>query len=99
MKNKTVFDKYKGCLHGVAIGDALGYPAEFLSLDQIRAYYGKNGVTEYEFNEQSLPEGLYSDDTQMTLALAQALIDSNSDDIEEIMKNVVKRFIEWKRSP
>ena len=47
MKNRKMFDKYMGCIHGLAIGDALGYPVEFLTLDQIRANYGKNGITEY----------------------------------------------------
>lgn len=26
------FDKFKGCLYGVAVGDALGYPNEFKNI-------------------------------------------------------------------
>lgn len=32
--------KYEGCLLGLAIGDALGAPAEFLNLSEIKKQYG-----------------------------------------------------------
>ncbi|NOG49271.1 MAG: ADP-ribosylglycohydrolase family protein [Chloroflexi bacterium] len=52
-------------LFGLAIGDALGYPVEFLDLPAIKSTYGPRGITE-------LPEpALFSDDTQMALALAE----------------------------
>jgi ADP-ribosylglycohydrolase len=35
--------RVRGCLLGGAIGDALGYPVEFLSLDAIRATHGAAG--------------------------------------------------------
>ena len=60
MKNINKSDKIKGCLIGGAIGDALGYPIEFMSIEQIRYKYGPNGLKKYE-NTQ------ISDDTQMTL--------------------------------
>ena len=31
-------NKFKGCLYGGAIGDALGYAVEFLNIEQIREY-------------------------------------------------------------
>jgi len=34
--------KYEGCLLGLAIGDALGAPAEFLNLSEIKKKYGKD---------------------------------------------------------
>ena len=37
--------RVRGCLLGGAIGDALGYPIEFLSLDRIRTVHGERGVT------------------------------------------------------
>lgn len=56
-------DKYRGCLIGGAVGDALGYAIEFLDETSIFKRYGKNGITEYD-----LVEGVaeISDDTQMT---------------------------------
>ena len=40
-------DRYRGCLLGGAVGDALGYPVELLSLSDIRARYGPAGNTSY----------------------------------------------------
>lgn len=37
----------KGCLIGGAIGDALGYPIEFMSQESIFYKYGHDGLTDY----------------------------------------------------
>ena len=57
-------NKYRGCLIGGAVGDALGYAVEFMQDYEIFEKYGTNGITEY-----SLVNNLayVSDDTQMTL--------------------------------
>ena len=44
--------KYRGCLIGGAIGDALGWPVEFKSLEQINAVYGKEGITDLDLGSQ-----------------------------------------------
>jgi len=36
--------KYQGCLMGLAIGDALAAPVEFLNLEEIKKRYGKDGI-------------------------------------------------------
>lgn len=42
----TLQDKIRGSLIGVAIGDALGYPVEFVfSFEQIQGRYGTDGIT------------------------------------------------------
>jgi len=64
-------NKFKGCLVGGAIGDALGYPAEFMTLEEIRAKYGEQGIARYEFVDG---KALISDDTQMTLFTANGLL-------------------------
>lgn len=56
---------------GGAVGDALGYPVEFITDIEIFDRYGKNGITEYELNEDV---ALISDDTQMTLFTANGLL-------------------------
>ena len=57
LSNKNKID---GCLIGGAIGDALGYPIEFMSIEQIRYKYGPDGLKDYADTK-------ISDDTQMTL--------------------------------
>jgi ADP-ribosylglycohydrolase len=60
------------CLLGGAVGDALGAPVEFLTLEQIRNSHGPSGVTGYcEFPDQT---GEFTDDTQMTLFTAEGLL-------------------------
>ncbi len=62
----------RACLLGGAIGDALGAPIEFLPLAQIRETYGPKGVTDFVHGDW--PAGSITDDTQMTLFTAEALI-------------------------
>ena len=64
-------NKFKGCLIGGAVGDALGYAVEFMSAFAISKKYGKNGITEYELRD-GIAE--ISDDTQMTLFTAMGLL-------------------------
>ncbi|MEW5935298.1 MAG: ADP-ribosylglycohydrolase family protein, partial [Bacillota bacterium] len=40
-------ERYRGTLLGVAVGDALGAPIEFMRWDEIRARYGPEGVRGY----------------------------------------------------
>ena len=70
-EQKQYLDKIRGSLIGGAAGDALGYAVEFLQDYQIFEKYGKNGITEY-----NLVNGVaqISDDTQMTLFTANALL-------------------------
>lgn len=63
-RKPTVSEKIQGCLYGGAAGDALGYPVEFMSLDEIRAKYGPEGIRYYDLKNGRAP---FSDDTQMLL--------------------------------
>jgi ADP-ribosylglycohydrolase len=80
MLHSTDPDRARGCLLGLAVGDALGAPLEGLSSQQIRAHYGQvtdyvDGVIAWKKKPYRwrLP-GLYSDDTQQALALADVLL-------------------------
>ena len=64
-------DQFRGCLIGGAVGDALGYPVEFMSAADIVRNYGEHGVTEYALH-RGVAE--ISDDTQMTLFTATGLL-------------------------
>lgn len=64
-------DKFRGCMVGGAVGDALGYPVEFMRHREIVAKYGCNGITNYELHHG---KALVSDDTQMTMYTANSLL-------------------------
>lgn len=63
---------WRAVLLGGAVGDALGAPIEFHSLDQIRSIYGPEGLTDLVHHDGRL--GAITDDTQMTLFTAEAVI-------------------------
>lgn len=60
----SIQDRFRGCLLGGAIGDALGYPVEFMKNAEIKNHFGTNGITGLV---RSGEKALISDDTQMTL--------------------------------
>lgn len=70
-------DRVRGCLFGGAAGDALGYPVEFMSEAQIRARFGRAGISAYMF-DSSTGKALISDDTQMTLFTATGILVGNT---------------------
>ncbi|MHA1230687.1 MAG: ADP-ribosylglycohydrolase family protein [Candidatus Helarchaeota archaeon] len=77
--------RFLGCLVGVAVGDALGEPFEgFLQvqLDRIP-------------NLELKYRGRYTDDTQLTLAVARALIESKGFNREIL----IKHYINWLSEP
>lgn len=73
MTDLTIRDKLRGCLVGGGAGDALGYPVEFYSEHQIFDHYGAGGITHYSC-DPGTGEAILSDDTQMTLFTASALL-------------------------
>lgn len=87
-------EQAKAILFGLALGDALGYPTEFGSLNVIKSQYGEQGI-------QDLPDpALYTDDTQMTLAVTEGLLDVGLDaDLDVQMNAIGKRFVIWAESP
>ena len=67
----STIDKYKGCLMGLAVGDAIGTTSEFKppnTFDPTPRMIGGG-----PFN---LEAGQWTDDTSMTLCLGQSLIDT-----------------------
>lgn len=59
-------DKIRGRLAGGTIGDALGYPVEFMSWKAIQNRYGANGIQSCELDFET-GAAVVSDDTQMSL--------------------------------
>jgi ADP-ribosyl-[dinitrogen reductase] hydrolase len=69
----SLADRYLGTLLGLACGDALGGPVEFLSREEIASRYPR-GVTEFVGGGWlNLAPGEVTDDTQQALILAGAL--------------------------
>lgn len=69
-------DRFRGCLCGGAVGDALGYPVEFLEDGEIFRRFGEGGITDYVLTPEGVAE--VSDDTQMTLFTAGALLTAST---------------------
>lgn len=91
-------DKYIGCLQGGAVGDALGAPIEFLSLAEIRDCYGEDGIQDYV--EYEGMRGAFTDDTQMTLFTAEALLRGEYDKIIRGIKGTLnalahQSYLRW----
>ncbi|KAA1250209.1 glycohydrolase [Mycobacterium simiae] len=79
--------RYRNALIGLAAGDAWGYQVEFRAYTLMPAY------------PVPAPKKVWkvSDDTQMTLALHDALVDvaNQLDDIDIVTKAITARFLEW----
>ena len=93
--------KYQGCLLGLAIGDALGAPVEFLRLEEIKKRYGRDGIT--DFHEWGgFKSGSYTDDTQMSLATAVGCLRAyqrwREKGIGHPASVIYQRYLDWLES-
>ena len=79
-----------GALYGVAVGDALGGPLEFMTAEQIKKTHGRV-TTMIGGGWLNLRPGETTDDTAMTLAVAEGIIANPEDPTEEIGR----RFLAW----
>ena len=86
-------DKIAGALYGVAVGDALGGPLEFMTAEQIAQRHGL--VTEMIGGGWlSLRPGETTDDTAMTMAVAEGIMEAP----ESPIPSIGARFIRWANS-
>lgn len=72
-------DRFRGSLLWGATGDALGRPTESRSWEAIRRRWGPDGVTEFQpwRGWQSGPIGTWTDDTQLTIEVAETILESD----------------------
>jgi ADP-ribosyl-[dinitrogen reductase] hydrolase len=84
-------DRVLGALLGVAVGDALGAPLEFMSAEEIRSKHGDEVREMIGGGWLNVAPGEITDDTQMTLAVAEGIAENPCDPIPAIGR----RFIEW----
>ena len=102
-------DRIRGSLIAGAIGDALGYPVEFIyDYRTIQKKYGEMGITRYDTRHWWMDEweqdgkAWVSDDTQMTLFTACGLLNAQADiakttlDPDTIRKHMIcSAYLEW----
>ncbi|MEU3302726.1 ADP-ribosylglycohydrolase family protein [Streptomyces sp. NPDC006678] len=67
-------DAARGVLFGLALGDAMGYPMEFLTVEQIKARFGPWSKMEMPLSPGDVVR--VTDDTQMALAVGEALAEA-----------------------
>jgi ADP-ribosyl-[dinitrogen reductase] hydrolase len=90
MKN-TLLNKITGALLGLAVGDALGAPAEFHNQKFVKATWGT--LTEMVGGGVWNP-GEWTDDTGMALCIAEAILEKPESPVE----GAGKRFLEWRKT-
>src|SRR5688572_4424098 len=73
-----------GAVLGGAIGDAMGHPTEFLSMDAIRQRWGDDGVQGFElfWDRGGRRFAPYTDDTQMAEAVLRTLVTARRDALD-----------------
>ena len=82
---------------GGAIGDALGWPVEFLKLNEIKKKYGESGITDLIVGINGKAE--ITDDTQMTLFTAEGLLLAETSRQEKgnchVPSAVYRAYLRW----
>ena len=90
-----VNDKIKGVIFGQAIGDALGLGTEFMTKKEVDKFY-PNALTYYDqiiqdYHRKRWAKGAWTDDTDMMLCIANAIIKDKDIKLTTIAKN----FKDW----
>ncbi len=88
MPNNTALERYKGCLLGLACGDAVGTTLEFAPRDSHEPLTDMVGGGPF-----NLEAGQWTDDTSMALCLAASLIEDGSFN----PKGQMRRYLSWYR--
>jgi ADP-ribosylglycohydrolase len=79
-------EKIKGALFGLAVGDALGVPVEFMTRKELQS---KPVITMVGYGVWNQPPGTWSDDSSLSFCLAEALTEDY--DLNKIAMN----FVAW----
>ena len=91
----TMRSAFEGCIVGGAVGDALGYPVEFMSYEAICRQFGPAGIRGY-WLEKTGGTALFSDDTQMTLFTAAGLLAAGADaSWAQFAREIHRAYLDW----
>lgn len=85
-------DKFSGTLLGVSIGDTLGHPFEGMLRERIYSHF--KDFKEFIINKKKLFR-TYTDDTQLTLHTAEALIQGSGFNTN----NFIREYVKWLEDP
>ena len=85
MSDATTLDRFRGCLLGLAAGDALGTTLEFKSPGTFEPIDDMIGGGPFP-----LEPGQWTDDTSMALCLAASLIEKKAFDPADQMRRYVR---------
>jgi ADP-ribosyl-[dinitrogen reductase] hydrolase len=86
----TLVDRARGCLLGLASGNALGLPTEFLGTpDAIRAAF-PDGLA--DVIRQDTPESPFDDDVALAIIQAEELLEPEID-----LERLALRWLEWRQ--
>lgn len=88
------FDCIRGALYGVAIGDALGGPLEFMSRAAVRMAYPQGLREMVGGGWLDLESGETTDDTAMSLCVAYGIVAANGA-LDKLPDEIGRRFIDW----
>ena len=86
-------DRIAGSLYGLAFGDALGRPTEFLTVMEIDRKFGPTGPDDLDGDP-----ALVTDDTQMALAVAWALRGADRYTADALEPRLREQFVAWAHS-
>ena len=90
-------DKIRGMFLGIAIGDALFMPVETYDADKIRSLHGRiNRYLEppfaHKWHKDTKHSGAWTDDTQLTLAVADSLIEYRGFNMDDLAQRHVDYY-------
>jgi ADP-ribosylglycohydrolase len=87
-----LIDSAVGVLLGTLVGDALGMPGEGMDREQLQAELGHLEA----LREGRLPAGEFTDDSEMTLAVAESLVEQDGFDLKAVASSLAQCFTPWR---
>lgn len=88
-KQKEKRNKGVSALIGIAVGDAIGVPFEFISREQMSSNLAVDMIG---YGTHKQPLGTWSDDSSLSFCLAESLI------LDYNLSDIAKKFVDWKYS-
>ena len=85
--NEATVSRYRGCLLGLAVGDALGTTLEFSPPGGFEPITDMVGGGPF-----GLQAGQWTDDTSMALCLAESILEAGWDSVDQL-----ERYVRWLR--
>lgn len=105
LNRQDLADRSYAALCGLALGDSMGMPTEFLPPEDIRDFYGTVGTLlapdPRHYHYQDMTRGMYTDDTELTLEVMDAVIRNGGVSLEtavDALETWVRKFDVFNKS-